>query len=401
MSAERFRLKRRTAFIAVAYAFTVAMLSTTLPSPLYVLYQQQFGFSELTVTLIFATYAAGVIGSLLLFGRLSDEIGRRGALLPGLGFAALSAVVFLVAHGLALLLVGRVLSGLSAGIFTGTATATLLDLAEPERRVRAALVATIASMGGLGCGPLLAGLLAQWAGAPLRLPYWVDLALLLPAAIGIWLIPEPVARSSRRRLRLQALRVPPEIRSTFARAVLASFPGFAVLGLFAALAPAFLGQVLAVKSHAVVGLVVFSVFGASTVGQLALDRLSATVGMQAGCGALIVGMALLALGLVAASLVLLVLGGLVAGAGQGLAFRGGLTAVSTQAPADRRAEVASSFFVIAYLAISLPVVGEGLLAEVTSLRVASLVFVAVVAALAGTVLLLLARPLANRAQARG
>src|ERR1700679_1356051 len=101
------------------------MLGTTLPTPLYGLYQEQLGFSELMVTVIFATYAVGVIASLLLFGRLSDEIGRRGALLPGLALSALSAVAFLLAHGLAPLLVGRLLSGLSAGIFTGTATATL------------------------------------------------------------------------------------------------------------------------------------------------------------------------------------------------------------------------------------------------------------------------------------
>ena len=84
--------------------------------------------------MIFAVYAAGVIAALLLFGRLSDEIGRRPVLLLGLGFSALSAVVFLVASGLGLLLVGRVLSGFSAGIFTGTATATLVDLAGPDRQ---------------------------------------------------------------------------------------------------------------------------------------------------------------------------------------------------------------------------------------------------------------------------
>jgi MFS family permease len=88
------------------------MLGTTLPTPLYVLYREQFGFSELMITVIFATYAAGVIVALLLFGRLSDEIGRRRLLLPGLGLSALSAVCFLTANGLTLLLVGRVLSGL-------------------------------------------------------------------------------------------------------------------------------------------------------------------------------------------------------------------------------------------------------------------------------------------------
>src|SRR5438105_3638422 len=191
------------------------------------------------VTVVFATYAAGVIAALLLAGHLSDEVGRRRALLPGLVFSALSAVVFLLADGLGLLIVGRVLSGLSAGIFTGTATATLLDLAPPEKRGRATLVATVANMGGLGLGPLLAGLLSELAGSPLRLTFWVDLGLLVPAAALVWAMPEPVAATRRVRLRLQLLRVPAEVRTVFVRAALAGFAGFAVLGLFTAVVPGF------------------------------------------------------------------------------------------------------------------------------------------------------------------
>ncbi len=116
--ARRATLGRAGGFAALAYAFAVTMLGTTLPTPLYGLYRQRFGFSELMITVIFATYAAGVIVALLSFGRLSDAIGRRAALLPALGLSALSAVAFLAAQGLGLLLAGRVLSGLSAGIFT-------------------------------------------------------------------------------------------------------------------------------------------------------------------------------------------------------------------------------------------------------------------------------------------
>jgi MFS family permease len=387
----RPRPGRRAGFVATGFAFAVAMLGTTLPTPLYTLYRQRFGFSVLMITVIFATYAAGVILALLLFGRLSDEIGRRPVLLAGLVLSALSAIAFLLAGGLGPLLVGRLLSGLSAGIFTGTATATLVDFSPPEQRRRATLVATLANMGGLGCGPLLAGLLSQWARSPLRLPFVVDLALLVPAAVAVWAMPEPVSRRGRARLRPQGLHVPPAVRSTFVRAALAAFAGFAVLGLFTAVAPAFLGQVLAVKSHAVVGLVVFTVFAASAGGQMALGRVSEAMAMPVGCCGLIAGMGLLALGLAVSSLALLVLGGVVAGLGQGLSFRAGLTAVNAEAPAERRAEVASSFFVVAYVAISIPVLGEGVLAQTAGLRTAGLAFAAVVAALSGLVLMLLAR----------
>jgi MFS family permease len=395
----RWTLGRRAGLASVAFALAVAMLGTTLPTPLYDLYRQRFGFSELMITVIFATYAAGVIASLLLFGRLSDQIGRRRMLLPGLALAALSAVAFLIADGLPLLIVGRVLSGLSAGIFTGTATATIVDLAAPERRARATLVATIANMGGLGCGPLLAGVLAQWAGSPLRLSFWVDLVLLLPASIAVWAMPEPVAARSRPRLRPQGLTVPAEMRATFVQAALAGFAGFAVLGLFTAVAPAFLGQELGVTSPAVIGLVVFAVFAASMVGQAMLQLMPEALAMPAGCLALIAGMGSLALGVALSSLALLVLGGVIAGFGHGLAFRAGLTAVTAGAPAEQRGDVASSFFVVMYVAIALPVIGVGILAQAIGLRPAGLIFAAAVAAVAMVVLVLLGRERASGAVA--
>jgi predicted MFS family arabinose efflux permease len=385
------RLGRSAAFAATALAFAIVMVGTTLPTPLYVLYRQRFGFSELMITVIFATYAAGVIAALLLFGRLSDEIGRRRLLLPGLGLSALSAVCFLAANGLPLLLAGRILSGLSAGVFTGTATATLVDLAPPERRGRATLVATIANMGGLGCGALLAGVLSQWAGSPLRLTFWVDLALLVPAGIGILAMPEPVNASDKPRLRPQLPEVPSQMRATFIRAALAGFAGFAVLGLFTAVSPAFLGQDLGVTSRAAVGAVVFAVFAASTAGQVALPLLGEALALSIGCTLLIVGMGLLALSLGLSSLAQLVLGGVIAGLGQGLSFRAGLASLNARAPAAQRAAVASSFFVVAYVAISVPVIGEGGLAQASGLRPAGFAFTGVVAALSAIALALLAK----------
>jgi MFS family permease len=391
MTAPHGGLGRRFGFAAAAFALAVTMLGTTLPTPLYGLYREQFGFSELMITVIFATYAAGVIASLLLFGRLSDQIGRRRVLLPGLALSALSAVCFLAATGLPLLLVGRVLSGLSAGIFTGTATATLLDLAPAGRRGRATLVAAMANMAALGSGPLLTGLLSQWAGSPLRFTFWVDLALLVLAAIGIWAMPEPVARTGRAQLRPQALKVPREMRSTFIEAALAGFAGFAVLGLVTAVTPDFLGQELGVTSRAIVGLVVFAVFAGSLAGQLALEVVPERAAIPTGAGALITGMASLALSLAVSSLALLVLGVVIAGFGQGLSFRGGLTQVNEHAPAAQRGAVASSFFVVMYVAISLPVIGEGVLAQAVGLRAAGLTFAALVAALAAGVLFRVAR----------
>src|SRR4051812_40105382 len=133
---------------AVATAFGLTMLGTTLPTPLYPLLQRELGYGELTTTVIYAVYAGGVLAALLLFGRASDVIGRRRVLLAGLACAALSAVVFLSGAGLAGLLVGRVLSGLSAGLVTGTATAALTESAGRDARRRDTPAVDAAGGGG-------------------------------------------------------------------------------------------------------------------------------------------------------------------------------------------------------------------------------------------------------------
>lgn len=379
-------LPRGAAFWSVALAFAATMLGTTLPTPLYPLYQHQFGFSTLTSTVIFAAYALGVLAALVLFGRVSDAIGRRRTLLPGLICAVLSSVVFLIADDLGLLLTGRVLSGLSAGIFTGTATATLVDLDDERAGDRATVVATVANMGGLGAGPLLAGLLAHLAPAPLLLPFAVHLMLLALVTVGVWFMPEPVASSGRRRPTIAAPRVPEAIRGTFVRAAIAGFAGFAVLGLFTAVSPLFVGRLLALPSPALSGAIACSVFVASTLGQLTLVRPLRQAALPVGCVLLIVGMGLLATALATESLVLILAAAAVAGLGQGVSFRAGLTSINAAAPPHQRAEVASAFFVVLYVAISLPVVGEGLAAQVFGLRAAGIGFSLAVAVLAATAL---------------
>ena len=184
---------RRFAFGLLAYAFAAIMVGTTLPTPMYALYGEQMHFAVLTTTVIYATYAGGVLFALLVFGRWSDAIGRRPVLLAGVVFALASAAVFLVAHSVPMLLVGRVLSGLSAGIFTGTATAAVIEAAPESWRARAAAVATVANIGGLGIGPLLAGLLVQYAPAPLHLSFIVHIVLAVLAGVAVLVVPETSA----------------------------------------------------------------------------------------------------------------------------------------------------------------------------------------------------------------
>ncbi|MFJ3906427.1 MFS transporter [Streptomyces sp. NPDC090025] len=358
------------------------MTGTTLPTPLYPLYQQKFGFSELTVTVVYAVYAFAVIGVLLLVGNVSDTIGRRPTLLCGLGFAAASACCFLAADQLGWLYAGRLLSGLSAGLFTGAATAYVLELAPPGGTSRATFVATAANMGGLGCGPLLAGLLAEYAPSPLRTPYLVHLGLVAASVLALLWLPETVAdRRPLSAVRPQRPALPPQVRAVFFPAAVAAFVGFALFGVFTSVSPAFLARYLHVDNHAVSGLVVALAFFASTAGQLAVGRVGVTRSLPLGCAVLFAGLLLLAAAIHADSLALVVLAALTGGIGQGLAFRAAMTAVAQAAPAERRAAVISTLFVVAYTGISVPVVGVGLLADPLGLEGAGLVFIACMLAL--------------------
>jgi MFS family permease len=383
-------VSRTTGFVLIAYAFLVTMLGATLPTPLYPLYTERFSLDALMVTLIFAVYAFGVLAGLLAFGELSDWIGRKPVLVAGLALSALSAVLFVVADSLFPIFAGRVVSGLSAGLFTGTATAALVDLAPGERRWLGSFVAVVVNLGGLGLGTLLAGVLADHFRSPLRLPFIVDLGLLVPAVMGTLVVPETVPWR-RFRVRLQRLSVPEELRGVFVRGATAGFASFAVAGVLSAVAPAFLAVVLRHTSHSLAGLLVFVLMGSSVVGQLAVRRLSDRRSLVAGCALLAVGSGLLALALAMESLTALFASSAVAGVGIGLAIGAGLAAINQRAPVERRGETASSFFVILYVGLSVPVIATGLAANAFGLRPAGIAFSAAVAALVLAVLASLAR----------
>jgi MFS family permease len=364
----------KLAFWLAAYAFAVTMVGTTMPTPLYPIYRSQLGLSELMITIIYATYAVGVIAALLAFGEWSDQIGRRPLLFGGLALSAVSAIFFLAGANLPTILTGRIFSGLSAGIFTGTATAMVVELGAKAGESKATMVATGVNMGGLGVGPLLAGLLAQYAPLPLRLCFLVDLALIAIGFFGIWYTPETVNIPEHPQLKLQQLSLPPQVRSVFIPATIAGFAGFAVFGFFTGVVPAVMGHLLNISSHAILGTVVFILFMSSIAGQFMLQWMSAKRAMLIGCPVLIVGVGLTYAGIAFASLAPILAGAIISGCGQGMTFRAGMGEITDASPEGQRSEVTSSFFVVLYVGISIPIIGIGLMNRAFGLRRAGIDF---------------------------
>ncbi len=356
----------RVAFWVAALILSITMLGTTLPTPLYVIYQAQWRFSAAMVTVTFAVYAVAVLATLLLAGRSSDQAGRKPVLAAALAFSALSTVVFILAPDVAVLIVGRILSGLSAGLMTGTATAALTELVPATASRRASLVATAANMGGLALGPLIAGLFAQYAPHPTTLVFDVYLVVLAAAGLCLLLVPETVSPRRRPELRFSGLGIPEQGRSEFIAASVAVFAAFSMLGMFAALAPTFLSNVLHENGHAVQGGVVFLLLAVGTLTQLALARFNSRQVMMAGLGLLLAGLALIVAALSQADMALFLAGTVVNGVALGAVFLGSLATANRLAPPGRRSHALSAFFVACYTGLIIPVVGVGVATEFIS-----------------------------------
>jgi MFS family permease len=365
---------------AVAFAFVTVMAFSTVPTPLYAIYQARDGFSTFVITVIFAAYAVGVIGALFFAGHVSDYLGRRRALVPAVLVSLLAAVVFLVWRSLPGLLVGRVLTGLSVGVVTSTATAFVSELHAHQRPgappTRAQIVSTSANLGGFCLGPLTAGLLAQYVRSPLTVPFVLFLGLLAAAAIAVALSPETVTRpKDRPAYHPQRIAVPEQARRRFIGAAAGAFVSFAALGLFAALGPSFLAGTLHETSVLLSAVPASAAFAAAVAAQLLATGWPAQRMLATGMAALTVGMLLVVAATWIPSLALFLFGGTIAGAGGGMLFKGGIMTAASLAASDRRAEALAGFFTSGYIGISVPVVGVGILAQFVDPRVALAVFV--------------------------
>jgi MFS family permease len=388
---------RQVAFWLVAFVLTATMLGTTLPTPLYGIWQGQWHFPDVVVTVTFAVYAAAVMAALLLAGRSSDQAGRRPVLAAALVCSAVSTVAFILAPDVAVLIVGRVLSGLSAGLVTGTATAAVSELVPGRARGRASLVASTANMGGLSLGPLIAGLFAEFGPSPTALVFEVYLAVLAAAGLCLALVPETVRPPrSWPSLRFAGLGLPERGRGEFWAAAVAGFSAFSLLGLFSALAPTFIGGVLGQHSHAVQGAIVFLLVGVGALTQVLASGLASRLAMMAGLMLFLVALALIVLALSQASLPVFLAGSVTGGVAVGGVFLGSLATANRLAPPERRAHTVSTYFVACYLGLIIPVVGVGIATEFTSIFRAVLGFSVVLAVLSLFALAGIRRSLASR-----
>lgn len=381
-------------FWIVAASFLTTMAYSTVPTPLYPLYQERDGFPVWVITMIFAAYAVGVVFSLFFVGHISDWAGRRRMAVIAVLVSALSAVMFLLWNDVPGLLAARFVNGVSIGILTATATAHLGELRAVSRPAEnvivAASVAGAANLGGLALGPLIGGVFAEYLPAPLILPHAVFLVVLLAVALLLALTPETAEPAHPRpAYRPQRLALPPTSRPAFVAAGLGAFASFALFGLFTSLAPTFLIDAFHQRSHLLAGATPFAVFASAAIAQVLLVRVALHTQLTIALVSCTAGLVGIAAGALVPTYGLFLLGGIVAGVGVGILFRSAIATAGSLAAPGRRGETLALIFLIAYCGLALPVIAVGIsllfVDETTVLLVFSaLVLVATV--LAGVVI---------------
>jgi MFS family permease len=378
----------RIALAAVAGMLGVMFVGAILPTPLYPLYREAFGFSAVTLTLIYATYVLGNLAALLFFGPLSDQIGRRATSLPAIVVGIASTAVFAAAQGTAWLFAARGLSGFSTGLASGAATAWIAELYAGGRSGGAARIASGANFFGCAAGPLMGGLFAQFAPAPLRLGYFAYLVLLCGAAGAIAAqreavaAPKPVAEVNLR----PRIGVPHGIRLQFVSPAVTGFATFSLIGFYSALIPSLLGESLRHHAPLLAGAIVCELFLVATVAILASHRFTSQTATLTALLLLPPSVWILVGAELARSLAVLVFAAALGGLAGGLGYRGSLEVINRIAPADRRSEVVSSYMIAIFAGNSVPVIGVGFLSVATTSLTAHVIFAAVLTVLAAIAL---------------
>ena len=378
----RRTLPNRVAYALAASVIGLGLFASITPSPLYHAYSLLWHFSPLTLTLIYATYAFGVLASLLLLGSVSDDVGRRPVLLVALGGLIAATVLFMLADSAAWLFVARAIQGVSTGAALSAASPALLDLHPRHDPTGVGLTNATAATAGIGLGILVSSSLVRIGWEPRVLPYALLLVLAAIAFAGAYWMPEPVLERSGLRLAVQRPRVPSVVRPQFRLAGLAVLSSWSIAALFFSLGPQLALNLFHSTNVVVSGIGIVALAGSATISQLLTARTAPWIATSTGSIALAAGMVMIVLAAATDSSATYLVGSIVGGAGFGAAFLGGLRGLVVAIPPEHRAAVMAAFFVAAYGSLSVPAVLAGILVTHISLQSTFEIFGSTVAAIA-------------------
>jgi len=363
-----WRLSSNAAFALLAAVLFAFFLAAAAPSPLFVLFQQDWGFSSALLTVAFAVYALALLASLLVAGALSDHVGRRPVIVVALVLQAVAMVMFLVARGIGGIVAARVVQGLATGIASGTLSAAVLEAAPASRKRLGTLITSTSPLAGLAVGAAATGLTVSLSSHPVPLIFGTLTVLLALGAVAAYFIPETATpRPGAWASLVPRVSVAQRARGEFARGLPVLVSSWALAGLFLSLVPSILRHIFAIDSGVTNGLAIATLFGVGAVSP-SLMRPFGTWTPVAGMLSTALGVALLLAAFASGSVLLFFVGAAVAGLGFGASFAALLQALAPLAQVHERAELFAALFVVSYLAFSVPAMGAGLLIASLGLR---------------------------------
>jgi len=381
------RSKRRTlpsaaAFWILAGLFLILFFASAAASPLYGVYQAQFHFSATTLTAVFAVYVLVLLVTLLIFGSLSDYLGRIPVIITALVFSVAACAVFLIARDTGALYGARALQGVATGLASGPIGAALIDL-QPTGTQRASLVTSAFSTLGLALGSLITSALVQYAPAPTHLIWWALLAVCVVSIAAMGFVAEP---GSRRPGVLASLRprvvVPRQARGAYFGVLPALLAIWALGGLFLSLGPSLAAQATGSSNLLLGGALIFLLFGTATAASYAAQGISGRAVLLAGCLFLVAGMAVTFGAIATTTSAVLFVGAAVAGIGFGLVNLGSFRLITARATPDQRGGLVAAIYLAGYLAFSIPALIAGVTTTKYGLHSTALVYAAALAVLA-------------------
>ncbi len=372
-----WQLPKSAAFWLLAVMYGLLLFSASAPTPLYGVYQAEWHFSPVMLTIVFGIYGLGVLTALVLFGALSDRIGRRPVLAAALIAVIASMLIFAAARNVDWLMAARLVQGLAVGLASTAASAALLEL-QPTPGVGALTGATAPSF-GLAFGSLITGLWVDFGPAP---TVAVFLTLAVIGALGlvaVGFMPETAGQSDQPSnvWRPRRISVPRALRSRFALLAIGTAATWAIGGFYLSLGPSLAAELLHSRRHAVGGIVVFALIGLGSFATLFVSGWTNRRAGYFGSVCLVVGLLLVLFAVSVESMPLFFLGSVIIGSGWGPSYMAGFRAVVAIAPPQHKAEILSALFVVNYLFFILPAIAAGLAATHFGLHTATLAFGAV------------------------
>ncbi|MEU5461015.1 MFS transporter [Streptomyces althioticus] len=352
-------LGTRGSFWTAGAVVALALWTSACPTMAYPLYQSEWGVSTTTITWIFAAYPIALIPVLILFGNLSDHIGRRASILLGLAAELVGVLLFALANDVGWLLLGRAFMGLGVGLSISPASVAMVEYSAPGQEKRAGAASTAVSALGIALAMVVGGALTEYAPFPLHLNFFLLAAVIAVVGFLVARMPRHTRDEAKEPWRVRAIVIPRGRRLVFLAGSLAFASSF-LLGAIVLPLGAKIAQQLAGSVNALVTGVLLSVFAACiTLFALAARRIHVWLLVVLGAAGSIAAVWLFVITGAVHSLGLFFLASAVAGAAYAFDFAGGLTVFNRYAPSHHRAGMVSGGYLVGYLAqgIGAPALG--------------------------------------------